>query len=236
MPTHEERVAAIAAQVKARPPGKRLTIRKAHPGHTPHDLSYKNDCHPVEVDGLDAILAMDQGARTVTVEGQVTLGKLCKEALAAGMMPKVVPEFETFTVAGLVNGLGIETSSHRHGVFPASVVGLEVVLGNGEVREVTGKDGGDLLSHLPGSYGTLGIVTRATLQLQQAKPFIRSAYRHFAKLADYGAAFREALGGHEFVEGFVLARDSYVLVTGDYSDAVAGLPVFEAMKHGEPRY
>src|SRR5208283_926753 len=130
------------------------------------------DCHPVDGDGLDAILAIDRDARTVTLEGQVTLGKLCKEAMAAGMMPKVVPEFETFTVAGLVNGLGIETSSHRHGVFPASVVGLEVVLGNGEVREVSATDGADLLGHLPGSYGTLGIVTRATLQLQAAKPFI----------------------------------------------------------------
>jgi len=250
MPTHEERVAAIAAQVKARPAGKRLTIRKAHPGHTPHDLSYKDDCHPVEVDGLGAILAMDRDALTVSVEGQVTLGKLCKEALTAGMMPKVVPEFETFTVAGLVNGLGIETSSHRHGVFPASVVELEVVLGNGEVRVVTADgtsaaeprrgphqdNGGDLLAHLPGSYGTLGIVTRATLQLQEAKPFIRSRYQHFTKLADYGAAFREALGGHEFVEGFVLARDTYVLVTGDYSEAVPTLPLFEAMKHGEPWY
>jgi delta24-sterol reductase len=234
MPTHEERVAAIAAQVKARPTGKRLTIRKAHPGHTPHDLSYKQDCHPVEVDGLDDILAIDREARTVTLEGQVTLGKLCKAAMAAGMMPKVVPEFETFTVAGLVNGLGIETSSHRHGVFPASVTELEVVLGNGDVREVSANDGGDLLGQLPGSYGTLGIVTRATLQLQDAKPFIASRYRHFTKLADYGAAFREALGGHEFVEGFVLARDSYVLVTGDYSEALPNVPVFEAMKHGNP--
>jgi delta24-sterol reductase len=234
MPTYEERVRAIAAQVKARPAGKRLTIRKAHPGHTPHDLSYKNECHPVEVDGLDEVVAVDREARTVTCEGQVTLGKLCKAALAAGMMPKVVPEFETFTVAGLVNGLGIETSSHRHGVFPASVVELDVVLGNGDVRTVNAKDGGDLLSHLPGSYGTLGVVTRAKLQVQGAKPFVRSRYRRFSKLAEYGAAFREALGGHEFVEGFVLAKDVFILVTGDYSDAVPGMAVFEAMKHGNP--
>ena len=233
---HAQRVRAIAEQVKARPAGKRLTIKKAHPGHTPHDLAYKNDCHPVDVEGLDRVLAIDRDARSVTLEGQVTLGKLCREASAAGLMPKVVPEFETFTVSGLVNGLGIETSSHRHGVFPASALSLEVVLGNGEVIEASAQEHKDLLSQLPGSYGTLGVVTRVTLQVRDAKPFIRSRYRHFAKLSDYGAAFREALVGHEFVEGFVLARDSYVLVTGDYSEPVAGMPVFHAMKAGNPWY
>ncbi len=234
--THAGRVRAIVEQVKSRPAQKRLTIRKAHPGHTPHDLGYKSECHPVQVDALDRDLMIDRDALTVTMEGQVTLRRLCHEALAAGAMPKVVPEFETFTVAGLVNGLGIETSSHRHGVFPASVVGLEVVLGNGDVVEASARQCPDLLSCLPGSYGTLGIVTRATLQLREAKPYIRSRYRHFAKLAEYGAAFREALQGCEFVEGFVLAKDSHVLIASDYSDAVAGLDVFEAMKHGNPWY
>lgn len=234
--SHVERVLAIADQVRSRPEGQRLTIRKAHPGHTPHDLGYKAGCHPVVVDGLDRDLIIDRDALTATVEGQVNLRRLCKEALAAGTMPKVVPEFETFTVAGLVNGLGIETSSHRHGVFPASVVGLEVVLGNGEVIEASGARHADLLAALPGSYGTLGIVTRATVQLREAKPFVRSRYRHFKRLADYGAAFREALAQHEFVEGLVLARDSYVLVTSEYSDPIADLDVFEAMELGNPWY
>ncbi|HUJ27865.1 MAG TPA: FAD-binding oxidoreductase [Myxococcales bacterium] len=234
--SHAARVQAIADQVKSRGAGRRLTIRKAHPGHTPHDLGYKAGCHPVMVDGLDRELIIDRDALTATVEGQVNLRRLCKEALAAGTMPKVVPEFETFTVAGLVNGLGIETSSHRHGVFPASAVSLEVVLGNGEVIEASAARHADLLATLPGSYGTLGIVTRATVQLREAKPFVRSHYRHFTRLAEYGAAFRAALRDHEFVEGFVIARDSYVLVTSEYSDAVSDLDVFEAMQPGNPWY
>jgi Delta24-sterol reductase len=233
---HDERVLEISAQVRMRPPGQRLTIKKAHPGHTPHDLSYKEGCHPVRVDGLDQILALDPDARTATVEGQVTLGQLCREAFLLGMLPKVVPEFETFTIAGLVNGLGIETSSHRHGVFPASLLGLEVVLGNGEIVEADREHHFDLLSNLPGSYGTLGVVTRATLQLQEAKPFVRSRYRHFAVRHEYVKAFAEALAEHEFVEGFVLALDSYVLVASNYSDSVASLPVFEATLPGNPWY
>src|ERR1700733_12643400 len=102
--THEERVRKVAEQVKARPSAQRLTIRKSHPGHTPHDLTYKNDAHPVDVEGIDQVLGVDTAKRTVTVEGQSTLGALCKATFAEGLMPKVVPEFETFTIAGLVNG------------------------------------------------------------------------------------------------------------------------------------
>src|SRR5215469_8544740 len=125
--SHQERVERVRQQVLLRPPEKRLTISKAHPGHTPHDLGYKSGCHPVRVGGLGEILDVDAQARTATVEGQVLLGDLCRRTLALGLMPKVVPEFETFTISGLVNGLGIETSSHRHGVFPLGVRSLEAV-------------------------------------------------------------------------------------------------------------
>jgi FAD binding domain len=236
MTAHDERVRRVAAEVRARPPERRLTIGKPHPGHTPHDLAYKRECHRVDVSALGEILSIDREARTATVEGQVTLGELCRRTFELGLMPKVVPEFETFTVAGLVNGLGIETSSHRHGVFPASAVALEVVLGNGEILECDRTRHTDLLRHIPGSYGTLGIVTRATLELSECKPFVRSRYHRFSKRRDYVRAFGEALPSHEFVEGFVLAPDHYILIESDYSDAVPSLDVFPAMEPGQPWY
>jgi delta24-sterol reductase len=233
---HEDRVRQVAAAVRARPADRRLTIRKAHPGHTPHDLAYKDGCHPVPVDELHHVLHIDRDAQTAVVEGQVTLRDLCRQAFSVGLMPKVVPEFETFTVSGLVNGLGLETSSHRHGVFPSSVLALEVVLGNGDVVEADGQRHADLLASIPGSYGTLGVVTRVTLSLTEARPYVRARYWHFRKRRDYVTAFAEALDGHGFVEGFVLARDSYVLVTGDYSERVPSLDVFGAMTPGNLWY
>jgi hypothetical protein len=236
MASHQGRVQRVVDQVRARPAGRRLTIGKAHPGHTPHDLRYKNDCHAVNVDGLDAILSIDRDARRATVEGQVRLGPLCRQTLAVGLVPKVVPEFETFTVSGLVNGLGIETSSHRHSVFPYNVAALEVVLGNGDVVETDRSERADLMTQLPGSYGTLGVVTRATLELGESKPFVRSRYQRFSRRGEYVRAFAAALDEHEFVEGFVLARDHYVLVCGDFSERTASLEQFHAMTPGERWY
>ena len=47
--SHPERVQTVAAQVKARPPGSRVTIRKATPSHSIRDAAYKTSCHPVDV-------------------------------------------------------------------------------------------------------------------------------------------------------------------------------------------
>jgi FAD/FMN-containing dehydrogenase len=46
-------------------------------------------------------------------EGRVTIEQLVDAAAKYGLMPAVVPEIHDFTIAGLINGLGIETSSHR---------------------------------------------------------------------------------------------------------------------------
>jgi delta24-sterol reductase len=139
-------------------------------------------------------------------------------------------------VAGIINGLALESSSHRHGLFPMNVTAFDVVLANGDVLEVTPESHPDLYATLPGSYGTLGIVTKASIQLVDARPFVHSRYRHFERASDYVQAFSAALGAHDFIEGFVMARDSHVLVTSDFSDARADLATYHAMKHGNLWY
>lgn len=54
-------------QVRTRPAGKRLTVRKRRPGDTPHDYSYKHGKHPVDVTAIDHVLHIDResGSRSV---------------------------------------------------------------------------------------------------------------------------------------------------------------------------
>ena len=115
--SHTDRVQTVAAQLAARPAGVPVTIRKATPSHTVRDTGYKASCHAVDVSGLREILEIDVPNRLAIVEGQVLMGDLARATLAHGLLPAVVPEFRNFTVAGLVNGEGIQSSSHRHGIF-----------------------------------------------------------------------------------------------------------------------
>jgi Delta24-sterol reductase len=233
---HTARVAKIQAAVRSRPDSKLITLRKRRLGHTPHDYAYKQDKHAIDVRPLDHVLAIDLVARIAIVEGEVDMGALCAATLPHGLVPAVVPELETFTVAGLINGLGIETSSHRHGIFPMNVPWFDIVLGDGELVRADVDQHRELYTTVPGCYGTLGVVTRAAVYLVPAKAFVRSRYRHFTRAADYVRAFADALDAEPFVEGFVLGPDSHVLVTGHFSDAAPELGVYHAMKLGNLWY
>jgi FAD/FMN-containing dehydrogenase len=127
------------------------------------------------VDGLDRV---DVPAGQVTAGAGVTLAALHAHAAAAGLAFGVdTGARESATVGGMIatNAGGVRVV--RHGPMRAQVVGLEAVLGTGEVvsrlggliKDNTGYDLGQLLC---GSEGTLGVVTRARLRLVADEPHV----------------------------------------------------------------
>src|SRR5262249_29647931 len=125
---HRERAHAVARQVAERPPGMLVTIGKDTPVHSVRDARYKQSCHVVDVRHLRQVLSIDPVAMTARVEGQVLIGDLCRATLPFGLVPRVVPEFPDFTIAGLVCGEGIQSSSHRWGAFSHTISDVEVAL------------------------------------------------------------------------------------------------------------
>ncbi len=233
---HAARVAAVASQLRARPAGAKLTIRKATPGHSIRDSRYKAGLHVVDVSGLSEILRVDAQAMTVTAEGQVTMGALCAATLAHGLLPAVVPEFRQFTVAGLINGEGIQSSSHRHGVFTHTLVDVELLKADGTTTIASRDAAPDLFFALPESLGTLGLVTAATIRLVRAKPYVRCTYRRFTTMDAYVRAFTAALEGPDFHEGVVFGADQFVLLTGEFVDEPGGLPLRDPGAEGSPYF
>ena len=90
-----------------------------------------------------------------------TYEHLVDATLAHGLMPLVVPQLKTITLGGAVTGLGIESTSFRHGLPHESVREMDVLTADGEVITVT-PDGehADLFRGFPNSYGTLGYALR----------------------------------------------------------------------------
>jgi FAD/FMN-containing dehydrogenase len=114
---------------------------------------------------------VDPLAGQVTVGAGVTLAALADHAAASGLAFGVdLGARDSATIGGMVatNAGGLHVL--RHGAMRAQVVGIEAVLGTGDVvRRLGGlvKDntGYDLAQLLCGSEGTLGIVTAARLRL-----------------------------------------------------------------------
>jgi FAD/FMN-containing dehydrogenase len=125
----------------------------------------------VSLSGLGDLGPVDEAAAQVTAGAGVTLARLADHAAAAGLAFGVdLGSRESATVGGMVatNAGGLHVV--RYGAMRAQVVGVEAVLGTGEVVSrlaglVKDNTGYDLAQLLCGSEGTLGLVTAARLRL-----------------------------------------------------------------------
>lgn len=234
---HSAAVADLAACVAARPQGKQLTIRKATRSHLPHLKSHKAAAHQVDVSGLTRILRVDVERRVVVAQGLVNMGQLVDAALKHGLVPEVVPELRAFTVSGLINGLGVQSSSHRYGVFPETCESFQVVLPDGRVVTASETSHPDLFTHLPGSYGTLGIVTAAEVRCVPAQPYVRSRYYGVGSAQEMQHALACASGRCDYVDGYMFSPSQGVVVVGDFAVAPSdGAPLWDVRPEREQYY
>ncbi len=121
---------------------------------------------------LDRLDPVDRAAAQVTVGAGVPLAVLHAHAAHAGLaFPVDLGARDSATVGGMVatNAGGLQVV--RHGSMRAQLLGVEAVLGTGEVVAanlaglVKDNTGYDLPGLLCGSEGTLGVVTAARLRL-----------------------------------------------------------------------
>ena len=126
----------------------------------------------VDLKGLNRIIKVNPADRTVVVEAGVVLEDLVKSLEERGLMlghdPWSVP---IATVAGAISTNGVGYRAASYGPMGEQVLGLEVVLPNGQVlttRSVPKYSSGPNLNHLfIGTEGVFGIITKATLRVFQ---------------------------------------------------------------------
>ena len=219
---HEAKVAAVVAQVRELA-ARRETAHVAKGGvhhfvPLPGDRRFQG--RGIDTSELRRIVQIDPAARVCTAEPGVTFGELVPATLAHGLLPVVVPELEGITVGGAVAGCSVESMSWRYGGFHDACLEYEVVTGTGEVLTCSPDRDPLAFGMLHGSYGTLGILTRATFRLVPAKPFVRMEYRRYETSADFRAAVGEriAAGDFELLDGIVHGPDRFVLCLGRFVD------------------
>ena len=84
---HARKVERVAAQLRAAPHGRRLSLRKKSVSHQvpkPRDRKYADD--KIELGDLDAIIEIDVAARTCTAEPGVTFTDLVDATLPLGLV------------------------------------------------------------------------------------------------------------------------------------------------------
>jgi len=176
----------------------------------------------LDVRAFNQVLAVDAAAGWVDAEGMISYEDLTRECLAQGVMPAVVPQLKTITLGGAVAGVGIEASSHRHGLVHDTMLALDVLLGDGRVVTCTASnEHADLFFGFPNSYGTLGYALRVKARAVPVQPYVRLVHLPFTDGATFFAALREHLesGRVDFIDGTVFSPGEMYLTLGRFAES-----------------
>jgi FAD/FMN-containing dehydrogenase len=216
---HVAAAADLVRRYRELPPDARVRLGK------PSSNLFRFGAPPATLDasGLSGVIHVDPVARTADVAGMTTYEDLVDATLPHGLMPLVVPQLKTITLGGAVAGLGIESTSFRHGLPHESVREMEILTGSGEVVIAT-PDGehADLHRGFPNSYGTLGYALRLVIDLQPVAPYVRLHHRRYPDAAACAAAVAELAdpaGPLDFLDGTVFDAGEQYLTTGTFVDA-----------------
>jgi len=154
----------------------------------------------------------------------VTMGELTDVLCPRGLALQTHIEMESITLGGVAMGFGIETNSHRYGLFQESVVAYEFVDSHATRRSVTAASDPATFYAMPWSHGTLGFLTRLTVKLVRTKPLIRLVYEPTAtpeELTQRLSALAALPAGEQpdFLEATLYDRNRAVIQAGWYTDA-----------------
>jgi len=176
----------------------------------------------VDLTRLDRILEIDARSLMVTCEPGVNGRRLERELNERGLMLPHYPASEEWaTVGGYVAARGSGVLSTRYGKIEDLVLSMRVALAGGEVIETVEVPrhavGPELTQLFVGSEGTLGVITRVTLQIVPLPQVRRFATVRFPNIGAGVEAVRRALA--------VGARPSVVRMYDDEATRLAFSPV-----------
>ena len=172
------------------------------------------------------VLAIDDDAGWVDVEGMTPYDALVDATLPRGVMPRVVPQLKSITVGGAVAGIGIEATSFRHGLVHETVLEMDVALPDGRIVTCTpDNEHADLFAGMPNSYATLGYATRLRVETMPVKRYVEIRHRRFDGPDGFFAALDAACedAGIDFLDGVAFASDDLVLTSARFVDTAPGL-------------
>jgi len=132
----------------------------------------------LSLENMNRILEIDENNQMAVVEAGVRLMDFYKAVEESGFFFPPHPGDESAMIGGLIATNAGGSRAVKYGVVRNYVKGLEVVLASGEIINLGGRimknsTGYNLMNLIIGSEGTLGIVTKAIINLLPQPPLIR---------------------------------------------------------------
>lgn len=221
---HEQRVKDVIRQIeewkKDGAQQQLCTARSGWQAMSEMVPKYKLSRRNIQI-GMYDILEIDETRQTVRVEPMASMGQVSRRLISKGWILPVVPELDDLTVGGLIMGFGVETSSHKYGLFQYICESFDLVTAEGKLLHCSAEENTELFHLIPWSHGTLGFLVAAELKIIPARKYVRVEYRPVHTLDDLCHGFDKECRdteNNEFVEALVYSRHTGVLMTGVLTD------------------
>lgn len=182
-------------------------------------LTFKQN-EMVDISDLNQVISINTKDKTAIVEPNVPMDQLVKATLKQGLIPPIVMEFPGITVGGAIQGNGGESSSFKWGAFNQTFNWYEVITPDGKILRISSNEHNDLYSAIPGSAGTLAVLTVAEIKLIPAKKYVELSYIPVHSFSEAKETL-ELLSTHDvdFIDGIMFSKTSGVIVVGSFSNS-----------------
>lgn len=174
----------------------------------------------VDLSHFNEVIHVNPEQGWAEAEGMTTYADLVDACLQQDVMPAVVPELQSITLGGAATGVGIESTSFRHGLVHHNLQELDILTAGRQIVSCRpDNEHSDLFFGFPNSYGTLGYALRLRTRTLPVKPYVHLRHLRFR---DSGEYFR-SLNDHcqrdaDFVDGTVFSRDELYITLGYFTD------------------
>lgn len=222
---HEQRVQNVIQQIerwKAEGGKEKLcTARSGWQAMSEMVPKYKLSHRNIHI-GMYDILEIDPSRQTVRVEPLASMGQISRYLIPQGWILPVVPELDDLTVGGLIMGFGVETSSHKYGLFQHICVSFDLVSAEGKLLRCSATENPELFHLIPWSHGTLGFLVTAELKIIPARKYVKVHYQPVYNLTEMVEVFERECrdASNDYVEALAYSRDAAVIMCGKLTDTM----------------
>jgi FAD/FMN-containing dehydrogenase len=182
----------------------KCTVAVRGAGHSQGGQSLSNGGLVVDLRSFDEVEEISEDEGWAMAGAGVLWRSLVELTSGHGLAPPVLTDNLAVTIGGTLSVGGLGATSFRHGFQTRHCLGIEVVLGTGEVVWLTPESEPDLFHCALGGLGQFGIITKAKLRLRPFRRCIHSIEVTYPGIQSFldDASTLMKLGGVHSLQGF----------------------------------
>jgi decaprenylphospho-beta-D-ribofuranose 2-oxidase len=143
-----------------------LKVSIAGKRHSMGGHAFYENAVVLDMTSFDKVLAVDQAAKTITVQSGATWGEVIKAANERDLAVEVMQAYSGFTIGGSMS-VNVHESDPRFGPLIETVRSFRLLLADGSVVRVSRTENAELFGLVIGGYGLFGIILDVDLGLTE---------------------------------------------------------------------